>query len=201
MQELFQPLVLASASPRRRSILQQLGVAFDVIPSGVEEKRTSGEPPAAFAGRMAALKAKDVAERLGSEGNRCFVLGADTIVVIDEQVLGKPANDEEARGMLLRLCGRTHEVITAVALVRAGESLQRDLLVSTRVSFRSLDASAVARYVSSGEGRDKAGSYAIQGLGVGLVSEIDGSYSNVVGLPAVQTIELLVGAGALGQWP
>ncbi len=201
MAEQLQPLVLASASPRRRSILEQLGVAFEVIPSGVEESRKPGEAPAAYAGRMAALKAAEVAERLCEDGERPFVLGADTIVVIDDRVLEKPENDEQARGMLRRLGGRTHEVITAVALRRAGQSLRRDLSVSSRVTFRSLDAGAIARYVASGEGRDKAGSYAIQGLGAGLVSEVDGSYSNVVGLPAVQTIDLLVGAGALEHWP
>ena len=201
MAERFQSLVLASASPRRRSILEQLGVAFEVIPSRVAESRKSSEPPAVFAGRMAALKADEVAERLRDDGERRFVLGADTIVVIDDQVLGKPEDDEEAKGMLKRLSGRTHQVITAVALRRAGKNLQRDLFVSTCVSFRSLDAGAIARYLASGEGRDKAGSYAIQGLGAGLVSEIDGSYSNVVGLPAVQTFDLLVETEALEQWP
>jgi septum formation protein len=207
MAEPSQRLVLASASPRRRLILEQLGIAFEVIPSSVEEERAAGEPPAAFAGRMAALKADEVTGKLRDNGGRSYgkrssyVLGADTVVVIDDQVLGKPQGDEEARQMLSLLGGRTHQVITAVALRRAGTGLQKQLAVSTRVSFRPLDAGAIARYVASGEGRDKAGSYAIQGLGIGLVSEIDGSYSNVVGLPAVQTVDLLLRAGALKRWP
>jgi septum formation protein len=194
-------LVLASASPRRKSILEQLGIAFRVVPSSVQEERAAGEASAAFAGRMAALKAAQVAGRLRGDGARPYVLGADTVVVIDDQVLGKPRGDDEARQMLSLLGGRTHLVITGVALQRAGEELGHQLAVSTRVSFRPLDDEAVARYVASGEGRDKAGSYAIQGLGAGLVSEIEGSYSNVVGLPAVQTVDLLLRAGALRQWP
>jgi len=201
MAEHYHRLVLASASPRRKRILEQLGIAFDVIPSSVEERREAGESPAGYSARMAALKAREVAVRLGDDSGRPYVLGADTIVVIDEKVLEKPGSDREARGMLERLNGRTHEVITSVVLRRAGTDLEEKLAVSTRVRFRPLDAGAIARYVASGEGRDKAGSYAIQGLGAGLVSEIDGSYSNVVGLPAVQTVDLLLRAGALGQWP
>jgi septum formation protein len=201
MAELSPSLVLASASPRRKRILEQLGIAFDVIPSSVEERRAPGESPAEYSDRMAALKAREVADRLRDEGGRPYVLGADTIVVIDEDVLEKPGSDDEAREMLERLGGRTHQVITSVVLRRAGADLEEKLAVSTQVSFRLLDPEAIARYVASGEGRDKAGSYAIQGLGAGLVSEITGSYSNVVGLPAVQTVDLLLRAGALRQWP
>jgi septum formation protein len=121
--------------------------------------------------------------------------------VIDERVLNKPDDDDEAQRMLLALQGRTHAVITAVCL-RGGEpGFARTIAVTSRVTFRALDAAAAARYVASGEGRDKAGSYAVQGLGAGLVRAIDGSYSNVVGLPACETLDLLLEAGVLQAWP
>ncbi len=194
-------LVLASGSPRRRDILSQLGVRFSVIESGVEEPPAGGAEPEAYAGELAARKAEAVRERLHAQGSRAFVLGADTIVVIGGEVLGKPADDADALRMLLALQGRSHQVITALALRRAGGALARGIAVRSRVTFRALDESTARRYVASGEGRDKAGSYAVQGLGAGLVRAIEGSYSNVVGLPACETLELLSAAGALEAWP
>jgi septum formation protein len=195
-------LVLASASPRRKDILSQLGLIFRVAPSAVEEKTNGNESPTIYACRMAAEKADDVTARfVENEGHGAFVLGADTIVVIDGKILGKPKDDIEANEMLRCLSGRWHEVITAVALRRTGSAFRNNEVVSTRVLFRKLGAETISRYVESGEGRDKAGSYAIQGLGVGLVSEIHGSYTNVVGLPATHTLELLVRAGVVSQWP
>src|SRR5262249_32672430 len=138
---------------------------------------------------------------LAASGSRAFVLGADTIVVLDREILGKPRDDEDAVRMLCAMQGRTHVVVTAVALRRANHELARVIAVHSRVEFRALDEAAVRRYVASGEGRDKAGSYAAQGLGAGLVRAIDGSYSNVVGLPACETLELLHEAGAIGAWP
>jgi septum formation protein len=194
-------LVLASISPRRREILSQLGLVFRVIPSAVEEVRLPEEEPAAFALRMAAAKADDVARRLARAAEATSVLGADTVVVIDGQVLGKPSNTDEARSMLSMLSGRAHRVITAVALRDVGGAYRDEVVVSTSVWFRELAADTIERYAASGEGLDKAGSYAIQGLGAGVVARIDGSYSNVVGLPATHTIALLERAGILTQWP
>jgi septum formation protein len=193
--------VLASASPRRRDILSQLGLRFRVVPSTVEERLNHNEPPRAFVNRMAAAKADDVVRTLAEESREGFVLGADTVVVIDDTILGKPRDDSDAHEMLYRLSGRWHEVITAIALRRIGSPLREDQVVTTRVLFRELDEGTINRYIASGEGRDKAGSYAIQGLGVGLVSEIDGSYTNVVGLPATQTLALLTREGVVQQWP
>ena len=197
-----QPLVLASASPRRREILEQLGVRFRVEDSGVVEEAPSGaQAPETYALALAAMKAEAVAARRAAEPELPFVLGADTIVVVRGRILGKPANDGEAVGMLMALAGKSHEVITAVALRRAGADHASGVAVKTRVAFRAFDAEAARRYVASGEGRDKAGSYAAQGLGAGLLRAIEGSYSNVVGLPAAETIELLTHAGVLESWP
>jgi septum formation protein len=199
------PLVLASASPRRREILQQLGLAFEVIVSAVDEPEREREAPEAYALELASRKVAAVAERLSRERaathEGAFVLGADTIVVVDDRVLNKPRDDENAREMIGLLAGRFHEVITAVVLRQVGRALSKQIAVRTRVAFRALSDDEARRYVATGEGRDKAGSYAIQGIGTGIVRAIDGSHSNVVGLPASETIALLVEAGALESWP
>lgn len=191
-------LVLASASPRRRDILQQLGLAFRVIESAVDEPPHAGQAAEAYARGLAALKAESVASKL-SDG--AFVLGADTIVVIDDRVLGKPRDDAQACEMVALLAGRWHEVITAVSLRRASAAVASDIAIRTRVAFRALSSDDVRRYVQTGEGRDKAGAYAIQGMGTGVVRAIDGSHSNVVGLPASETLDLLRAAGAIESWP
>jgi septum formation protein len=194
-------LVLASASPRRRDILEQLDVRFRVIESGVEEGEAGSSAPEAYARTTAERKAQAVAARLAAQGSRCFVLGADTIVVIDGQVLGKPSDEADAARMLRLLQGRAHEVITAVRVQDVSGAFARTIAVGTRVSFRALDEATIGRYAASGEGRDKAGAYAAQGLGAGLVRAIHGSYTNVVGLPACETLELLIEAGVVGSWP
>lgn len=196
-------LVLASASPRRCDILGQLGIRFRVIASDVDEGSAGAEPPEAYARVTAERKAGAVAQRLAAEGQGPFVLGADTIVVIDSAVLGKPSDDADAARMLRMLQGRQHEVITAVCLMRAPQfgAFARTIAIRSRVQFRALDERTVQRYAACGEGRDKAGAYAVQGLGSGLVRAIDGSYSNVVGLPACETLELLIEAGVVGAWP
>jgi septum formation protein len=195
-------LVLASASPRRRAILSQLGVLFQVIESGVDEAAPSGGDPEAYARGLAAQKADAVATRLRAQSSRAFVLGADTIVVIDGGVLNKPADEADAVRMLMALSGKRHTVITAVALRSAQTvAFERTIAVHSGVQFRAFDRTTAERYAAAGEGRDKAGSYAVQGLGAGLVRAIDGSYSNVVGLPACETLELLIDAGVLGAWP
>lgn len=195
------PLVLASASPRRREILTRLGIAFRVEPSGVDEAMEPGEAPLAYVERAACAKALEVAGRIAADERGAAVLGADTIVVVDGDVLGKPTDDDDARRILRRLVDRWHEVTTAVALARAGSGLVAKTSVTTRVRFRACDDAEIDGYVATGEGRDKAGAYAVQGIGEGLVSEIAGSYGTVVGLPAVETIAMLRAHGVLGSWP
>lgn len=195
---MFESLILASASPRRRDILQQLGVPFRVVVSDVDETPEPTWTSLQVATLLAAKKADDVAARLA--GPNDLVLGADTIVLIDERVLGKPADDADARAMLTALSGRTHEVITAVSL-RSPAGYRADFHEVTRVTFRALDVDTIERYVASGEGRDKAGSYAAQGLGAGIVARFDGCYSNVVGLSAPRTLVALQQAGLVVQWP
>lgn len=195
------PLVLASASPRRRALLSQLGLRFEVEESGVDEPAPERQAPEAYAASLARLKAEAVRARRAVQGSDAFVLAADTIVVVDAAVLGKPRDDAEAVRMLAALAGREHEVITAVVLVCAGASAAHEVTVRSRVQFRAFDEAGARRYVATGEGRDKAGSYAVQGRGAGLVRAIFGSYSNVVGLPVCETLELLVAAGAVEQWP
>ncbi|MDD9945576.1 MAG: Maf family protein [Myxococcales bacterium] len=187
-------LVLASGSPRRREILEKLGLVFEVCKSNVEEPPFSEGDPADYALGLAIRKAEAVAEALP----RACVLGADTIVVCDGKVLGKPCDDGEARRMITALAGHTHEVVTAVALKGAATGA---LVETTSVTFRALSPAEVDGYVATGEGRDKAGAYGVQGIGAGLVTRIEGSYSNVVGLPAAETLLLLRRAGVLSAWP
>jgi septum formation protein len=195
-------LVLASASPRRRAILSQLGLRFQVSESGIDEAEPGGGEPEAYARGLASQKADAVAARLRAQGSRAYVLGADTIVVIEGRVLNKPADDADAVRMLMALSGKQHTVITAVALRSAHDAgFARTIAVHSGVRFRAFERATAERYAASGEGRDKAGSYAVQGLGAGLVRAIDGSYSNVVGLPACETLELLIETGVLGAWP
>jgi septum formation protein len=168
--------VLASVSPQRRAILEQLGIPFDAVPPEYEER---GADPL----ELAAGKARSV------EGGERPVLGVDTEVVVDGQALGKPAGAAEAEAMLERLAGRTHEVVSGLCLrTPAWEELHSE---TTRVTFRALTARDLAHYVSSGEWQDRAGGYAIQGLGGSLVERIDGDYLNVVGLPAALLVRLL----------
>lgn len=172
-------LILASASPRRLDLLRNLGLDVVVRPTDVDETPHPGEVPEALARRLA--RAKAVA--LPAPAHPALVIAADTLVVVDDRILGKPQDDAEARRFVGLLAGRTHEVITAVA-VRAcpEESLQIGALVS-RVTFAPLSPAAVAWYVGTGEGRDKAGAYALQGIGSLFIDRVDGSYTNVIGLP------------------
>lgn len=193
-------LVLASASPRRRQILEQLGLQFRVSPSGFDETLLPGETPEVHVERLARGKAAEVVARLANEADPACVLAADTIVVLDAEILGKPRDDQDALRMLLGLSGRAHRVITGVALSVPGAAPESAVFES-EVRFRQLTPERASAYIASGEGRDAAGSYAIQGLGAGLVREISGSYTNVVGLPAAETLDLLLRAGVLGAWP
>jgi len=188
------PLVLASASPRRAELLRQAGLAFELrYPTVVETRAWAGEPAA-----LARTRAEQKAESVAQEVPERFVLGADTIVVVDGGILGKPSGPEEAGEMLAALSGRWHRVITGVALA-AGDGEQAWLLesdsVSTEVSFRELTRAEIEAYVATGEPLDKAGAYGIQGRGALLVREIRGCYCNVVGLPLSRVGEML-GAAA-----
>jgi septum formation protein len=206
--KLARPLVLASASPRRREILAKLGLSFEVRVTDLDESLREHEDPVRYVARLAAEKA-----RAACSGAREAVLGADTTVVLNNKVLGKPADLTESEQMLRALRGQEHVVHTGVALVLAPEHDSRvpgqaapelsvySVVVSTRVRFRAFGDHTLHAYVASREGMDKAGSYGIQELGAALVSEVQGSYSNVVGLPAAETIELLEEAGVLEAWP
>ncbi|PZW86532.1 septum formation protein [Pseudomonas sp. 2848] len=179
-------LYLASGSPRRRELLNQIGVPFTVVSAPIDETPLPGEAPTAYVERLA--QAKAVAGFAYTDGVG-VVLGADTTVVLDGQILGKPENREQALAMLGDLSKREHQVLTAVALTDGQRSISR--CVSTTVRFRTISFEEALRYWDSGEPVDKAGGYAIQGLGAVFVSGIEGSYSAVVGLPLSETAELL----------
>jgi septum formation protein len=178
------PLLLASRSPQRRAILEQLGIPFEVVVPDYDEQPT-GADPAAEVERRAQGKARSVAVAAGD----LPVLGVDTEVVLDGRVYGKPADASEAETMLEELSGRTHEVVSGLCLLtRAWEELRHAV---TRVSFRALTPRELGLYVASGEWRERAGGYAIQGLGAALIERIEGDYLNVVGLPAALLVDLL----------
>ena len=183
-------MVLASASPRRRELLRSLCPEFIVMPSEIDETLPPG-PPAAAAERLALDKARAVAARVGAG----VVLGADTIVVVGGEVLGKPATVEDARRMLKQLRARQHEVITGVAVVEAPSGRSETTAVVSRVRMADYGETEIEAYLASGEPFDKAGAYAIQGRGSALVAGLDGSFTNVVGLPLAETARLL---GAFG---
>lgn len=180
-------LVLASASPRRRELLQQLGVQFSLDSADIDESRAPREPPLVYVERMAREKAEAVYQRHGDGST--LVLAADTTVVIRGQVLGKPRDMADGMDMLGRLSGRRHWVFTAICLRHAGGSDAE--LVGTEVRFVKLSPETCAAYLATEEPWDKAGAYAIQGVGGAFVSAIRGSYSNVVGLPLSETWQML----------
>jgi septum formation protein len=189
-------LVLASASPRRRELLAALGLEFEVMPSAVEERVELGGTVADLAGELALRKLREVAGRLSGRGpQRLLVLAADTLVTVDGRPLGKPADLAEARGMLERLAGRVHLVVTAVALGSVPEGGQVVESVVSRVAMRGYGSREIDAYLATGEPFDKAGAYAVQGLGGRLVERVEGCYTNVVGLPIGTTARLLVAAG------
>jgi septum formation protein len=189
-----QPLVLASASPRRRELLARAGLAFEVLPAEVAEDPRAGEAPRALVERLAAEKAASVRDRLPARPRR-VVLGSDTIVTLDGEILGKPRDPEHAVGMLRRLAGRTHTVWTGVAVAETGAAALRVRSVESRVTLRAAGEAELRAYVAGGEPLDKAGAYALQGEGRRLVSRVEGSESNVIGLPLEETLALLAEAG------
>jgi septum formation protein len=179
-------LVLVSASPRRADLLAAAGFTFDVAPVEVDETPRASESPDAYVARLAAAKA--LAAEAGGEGH-AVLLGADTTVVLDGRILGKPAGPPEATAMLEALAGRTHEVLTAVAVRHAGA--ERVAVDCTQVTFAPMSEADIAWYVASGEPFDKAGGYGIQGRASRFVTRVEGSYSNVVGLPVALVVRLL----------
>jgi len=188
-------LILASASPRRAELLSQAGFQFGTMPVDIDERLKAGETPETYVRRLAGEKSASAQTAMEfGEGSRpepdATVLGADTAVVVDGAILGKPAGDDDARAMLRRLSGRTHEVLTGVSLrhkAREVGSVER-----TAVTFAVVGVEEVDWYVQTGEGRDKAGAYAVQGLASRFVQRIEGSYSNVVGLPIATVYALLL---------
>jgi septum formation protein len=186
-------LILASASPRRAELLQAAGLEFDVVTSHVDEGPRPGESGEGHVRRLAEEKALAVMESAGGERP---ILAADTVVMVDTEILGKPADQDDATRMLRRLSGRTHEVITGVCLACPAGDVLLDS-ASTTVEFAPLTDEEIAWYVASGEPADKAGAYAIQGLASRFVTRIAGSYSNVVGLPVAVVYGLCKKAGLL----
>lgn len=181
----MQQLVLASSSPRRQELLRQVGLSFIVDPSDVDEHIADPRSPGDLVEQLALRKARAVAERHPDAP----VLGADTIVVIDGEVLGKPADQQGAVAMLERLSGRTHQVMTGVAIVQQGRALVSH--EETAVRFAPLTREQIEWYVKTGEPMDKAGAYGIQGYAAALIEAISGDYFNVVGLPLFRTVKML----------
>lgn len=188
----MEPLILASSSSRRKDLLELLRVPFQVVPSRVLEESVQASKPQELSIKAAVLKAREVAVRYPCR----WVLAADTVVWVDGIALGKPAGDEDARRMLKMLQGRVHMVVTGLCVLRLDKSLERRCAVSTLVQMRELSPREVDWYVSTGEPMDKAGGYAIQGLGSIFVTSIQGSYTNVVGLPLPELVLILREVGA-----
>jgi len=184
----MQTLILASSSPRRKDLLEQIKMSFKIIPSNVEENigLLKGAPTDKVE-ELATMKARDVANGL----NEGLVLGADTIVVIGDEILGKPKDDDDAFYMLSKLSGKEHQVITGLALIDIKTNTIRIAHETTYIRFRELSSDMIRNYINSGEPQGKAGSYAIQGIGAVLVEEIRGCYSNVVGLPLTRLSKML----------
>ena len=181
-------IILASSSPRRKELLSQAGVAFSIVVSGCDETPIPGESATEMVERLAVIKAAVVAD----QHRDAFVIGADTTVCIDGEVLGKPESFDEACSMLRKIQGRTHEVLGGISIINRSQGLELRWSHSTKVTMAKMSEDVIARYVQSGEPMDKAGSYAIQGLGLQFVDTVEGSYSNVVGLNiSALMIELL----------
>ncbi len=186
-------LILASQSPRRYELLKQMGLEFDVIPSGVSEEFSSKESPRDHVVRLAEEKALEVGKRFPDR----WVIAADTAVIVDHAVLGKPASREEAILMLSRLSGREHRVLTGFSVVHLGKGKKGIDAVETVVKVKSLSLNEMKWYTGTEEPFDKAGAYAIQGKGAFMIESIHGSYTNVVGLPICELMEMLKRLGAI----
>ena len=194
-------LILASKSPRRFELLKQLGLDFDIVPSGVKEDVLHGEPPEQHVIRLADAKALEVGNRYPD----CWVIAADTIVYIHGSILGQPKNREEASEMLYRLSGQEHWVWTGFSVHHLAKRIGGQEAVQTAVKMKPLSSVEMEWYIQTGEPFDKAGGYAIQGTGAFMIESIHGSYTNVVGLPMSELIQMLIRLGALqisefGMW-
>jgi len=189
-------LILASASPRRAEILRSAGIPFTVLSSAVDETPLPGETASDLVRRMAAAKAELVAARAVGPA---IVIAADTVVALDGTILGKPRTSQDARNMLEKLSGRTHSVITGVALVRLPDVERREFTEITQVHFTALSDEEIVKYLSSGEPFDKAGAYAIQGVAGRFIPRVDGCYFNVVGLPLARLCRELTALGWFGE--
>lgn len=190
-------LILSSASPRRRELLERLGLVLRIEPVDVDETPSAGEKPRAYAQRLAAEKGEAALAKLGQQS--VPILTADTVVVLGDDILGKPSNQDEAAATLRRLAGRRHEVMTAYRAHFGGRVVER--VVSTGVSFRSLDPAELRAYLDCGEWQGKAGAYAIQGIAGAFAIEVHGSFSNVVGLPLAEVLADLRALEALPGYP
>jgi len=186
-------LILASKSPRRKHLLEQAGLKFSVIPSDFDETSVAMSDPASYVRALAEFKALDISHKHPDS----WVIGADTLVLIDNQALGKPGSDDEAREMLKRLSGKRHQVLTGYCICCRAKKQLFSETVKTDVRFKNLRREEIDWYIGTGEPSDKAGAYAIQGLGSFLVRSIKGSYTNVVGLPVCEVMEVLIGQGAI----
>jgi septum formation protein len=188
-------LILASASQRRAEILRNAGIQFEIRKTDLDESRLADEVPGDYVRRLALAKALSASVKYRDLGDEALVLGADTVVVVDGDILGKPATRDDARSMLRRLSGRIHEVHTGLALLRIPGTMQRVVEEITRVRFASLTEQEIEGYIATGEPFDKAGAYAIQGMGGRYVTRIEGCYFNVMGLPLARLSSLLCELG------
>jgi len=186
-------LILASKSPRRSDLLKQAGLTFSIIPSEFDESSVTMSDPDSYVRTLAKSKATDISKKHPD----CWVLGADTIVLIDDSILGKPESKDEARSMLKQLSGKTHQVITGYCLCCQTKNAIISETVKTDVHFKTLSDTEIEWYIQTGEPFDKAGAYAIQGIGTFLVKSINGSYTNVVGLPICEVMEVMVKEGIM----
>lgn len=190
-------LILASGSPRRKHLLEQAGLQFSVIPSDFDESSVAMTDPASYVRALAECKALDISHKHPAS----WVIGADTIVFIDEQILGKPGSEDEAREMLKRLSGKRHQVLTGYCICCKEKKQLFSETVITEVHFKKLRLEEIDWYIKTEEPLDKAGAYAIQGIGSFLVRSIEGSYTNVVGLPVCEVVEVLIAQGVIGLNP
>lgn len=196
------PLVLGSRSPRRRAILEDLGIPILVAPAEADERVHAGEGPAAYLERVVRAKLSSVAERARESGGAGLIV-ADTIVLVDGEILGKPADVDDAKALLRRIVGRAHLVHTryAISLAPSASMPVQERTVESRVIMRAASDAEIAGYAATGEGLDKAGAYAAQGIGSFLIERIEGSYTNVVGLPACEVVLDLCECGLLTHYP
>jgi septum formation protein len=184
-------LILASSSPRRAEILRDAGIAFEICATHIDEAALPGETAHAMVARLAEAKARAAAAQLDAGSRECIIVGADTTVELDGEILGKPRDAADAREMLCKLGGRTHDVLTGIFLLRLPRNATRAAVENSAVTFAPLDEKEIATYVATGEPLGKAGAYAIQGIAGRYISKIEGCYFNVVGLPLARMYALL----------